>query len=400
MPRKLMKEMLSKENLKLKRITKVEKLREKGITLIALVVTVIILLILAGVTLNIALSENGLFERAKGGAEKYKEAQTNEEEFISDLEKEVNKYGNENPPPEKEIGSSEIASNLKEYQGKYVDLGLEVNNNSDTTDDWELFYATKDRIFLIAADYVPATNLETWGVIGNSGALKGNGFQQYSNYKYSVHWDGLKKFLSLPDLSVVMHEGYNLNEKRGNAWAVSHLLNKDAWEGIKKASSKKECIEFVTGGPTLEMWCAAWKEAVTGDDVLKPIEAEPVADEYGYYYRFGDIISKGSMYVNGTTDSAPSAPEKSKLQEYGTFFPHTETTYYCNGYWLASPHASNETFLTAICCRWGRLSYYSYFSFDLGVRPVVFLSPGESGAKLVKKGTDENKYDVVMEALD
>lgn len=34
---------------------------EHGITLVALVVTIIILLILAGVTINMALGDNGLF---------------------------------------------------------------------------------------------------------------------------------------------------------------------------------------------------------------------------------------------------------------------------------------------------------------------------------------------------
>ena len=90
-------QMKERENLKLKRRAKREKLKERGITLIALVVTIIILLILVGVTLNIALSDNGLFEKAKGGTEKYKEAQTNEEELVADLEKEIDNYGGGNP---------------------------------------------------------------------------------------------------------------------------------------------------------------------------------------------------------------------------------------------------------------------------------------------------------------
>lgn len=38
---------------------------ERGITLIALVVTIIVLLILAGVTITYALSDNGIFSKAK-----------------------------------------------------------------------------------------------------------------------------------------------------------------------------------------------------------------------------------------------------------------------------------------------------------------------------------------------
>ena len=60
--------------------------REQGITLVALVITIIILLILAGVTLTTALSENGLFQRAKVSAEKYKEAEEDEKEKIEGIE--------------------------------------------------------------------------------------------------------------------------------------------------------------------------------------------------------------------------------------------------------------------------------------------------------------------------
>ena len=72
-------------NSKLKEIAQKQKLQEKGITLIALVVTIIILLILAGVTLNIALSDNGLFNKAKKAADDYKEAQDRELEEIENF---------------------------------------------------------------------------------------------------------------------------------------------------------------------------------------------------------------------------------------------------------------------------------------------------------------------------
>ncbi len=73
------------ENLKFKKISKKQKWQERGITLIALVITIIILLILTGVTLNIALSDNGLFSKTKKAAEDYKEAQNEEEESIRQI---------------------------------------------------------------------------------------------------------------------------------------------------------------------------------------------------------------------------------------------------------------------------------------------------------------------------
>ena len=45
-----------------------QRKHEKGITLIALVVTIIVLLILAGVAFSLAVGNNGLFTRAEGAS--------------------------------------------------------------------------------------------------------------------------------------------------------------------------------------------------------------------------------------------------------------------------------------------------------------------------------------------
>ena len=66
-----------KENCKkiLKRIKK----EVKGITLIALVVTIIVLLILAGVALSLTVGNNGLFRRAENAANTWQMAEINEQ---------------------------------------------------------------------------------------------------------------------------------------------------------------------------------------------------------------------------------------------------------------------------------------------------------------------------------
>ena len=62
------------------------KLREqKAITLIALIITIIVLLILAGITVA-QLSNNGLFNNAKIAKEKYQKARELEDEIIGDYE--------------------------------------------------------------------------------------------------------------------------------------------------------------------------------------------------------------------------------------------------------------------------------------------------------------------------
>ena len=61
------------------------KRTQKGITLIALVVTIVVLLILAGVSLNAIFSENGIINRAKDAQSKMDEATQNDLDSINSL---------------------------------------------------------------------------------------------------------------------------------------------------------------------------------------------------------------------------------------------------------------------------------------------------------------------------
>ena len=60
--------------------------KNAGITLIALIITIIVLLILAGVTINMVLGENGLFNKAKTSVGKYENEQSNENFTLSEYE--------------------------------------------------------------------------------------------------------------------------------------------------------------------------------------------------------------------------------------------------------------------------------------------------------------------------
>ena len=62
----------------------------KGITLIALIITIIILLILAGVTINIVLGENGLFSTAKRVVGNYQNEQERELGLINQIGNTIN----------------------------------------------------------------------------------------------------------------------------------------------------------------------------------------------------------------------------------------------------------------------------------------------------------------------
>ena len=71
-------------------IKKKEKTKNKGITLIALVITIIVLLILAGVTINLTLGENGIFRTAEMAGKNYTQAQEQELAGLANFENEIN----------------------------------------------------------------------------------------------------------------------------------------------------------------------------------------------------------------------------------------------------------------------------------------------------------------------
>ena len=77
-------------------------MKNKGITLIALVVTIVVLLILAGITISLVFSENGIIAKAKEAAEKTNQAAINEQEQMNEvvgyLENALNGMGGSNPP--------------------------------------------------------------------------------------------------------------------------------------------------------------------------------------------------------------------------------------------------------------------------------------------------------------
>ena len=289
------------------------------------------------------------------------------------------------------IGSTEVSGELKKYQGKYVDIGLDINDSKkeDGTErpagDWELFYATTDRIFLIAADYVPVTKLTEWGVIGDRGALSDPGFQRFSYYTYNVNWPSTPKtFLKLPDLDVVMHGEYRLDPTSPipNSIAVSHLLNTAAWDGIKEAAGKKDSIDFVIGGPTLEMWCAAWEVAIKGNpDDLVALEADPQTNGTGYKVKYNGT-SGCWLYVTG---SPKSKPDSDTLDKYKTFFPHSAVHDGCYGYWLASPSAYDDDWLMNVYSE-GEVSCNPCNAANYGVRPVVCLGSGVSLVEIAESG--------------
>jgi len=96
-----------------------------GITLISLVITVILLIILAGVAISLSLGENGIFRKAQQAREEYLNAQGYEETEIAKAVNEIDKYVDGN-------SRETVTIDKKEYE----DMKAKINalNNYSTNE--------------------------------------------------------------------------------------------------------------------------------------------------------------------------------------------------------------------------------------------------------------------------
>ena len=119
----------------------INKKYDKGITLVALVITIIILLILATISIQ-SLTNTGLFSKAQEAKEKSQNAEENQAKTLNEYEDELNKYisGDIKTPVKKvsdNIGNVLSTTDNTELQDAYgnkivVPAGFKIVSNSDT----------------------------------------------------------------------------------------------------------------------------------------------------------------------------------------------------------------------------------------------------------------------------
>ena len=120
------------------------KNKDKGITLIALVITIIILLILAGISISV-LTNQGLFKNAKIAQNATEKAEKEQGQRLNEYEDEINKYLN-NANEDEKIGlitdniNKELSktdnTKLKDEKGNriVVPAGFKIVNGATTVD--------------------------------------------------------------------------------------------------------------------------------------------------------------------------------------------------------------------------------------------------------------------------
>ena len=89
------------------------EIKEKGITLVALIITIIVLLILAGITINNVVGSKGILEQSKNATNAYKKSAAEESEALDFYANEIEKAQTKVQEPI--LKSGEYASNTTKY---------------------------------------------------------------------------------------------------------------------------------------------------------------------------------------------------------------------------------------------------------------------------------------------
>ena len=175
------------------------KKTEKGITLVALVVTIVVLLILAGVSINLVLGNNGIIAKAKEAETKSAEASQNDLKGMNALAEEMNNALGEKPKVDLskyKIGDSvnytyDPASSSYTLESKYSGYSSNQTIAQTTGLTWKVLNVDKENDTVDIISTNPTSSTVTFAnILGyNNGPYLMNEIckAQYSNKTLGVN---------------------------------------------------------------------------------------------------------------------------------------------------------------------------------------------------------------------
>ena len=366
--------------------------KNKGITLIALIITIVILLILLAVSIDLVIDGkifNSAEKAVNGTNAKVAQEQTRIDELMEEwnrLEQDqcAHTWGEENITKAAtctetgtktrtctkcgkvetvtiqalghnivngvctrcgvnfEMTASDVANKPSIY-------GSTVTNYNANGIKWKVFYATTDRIYLIASDYVHYSKL--------TNAYK-NGASCYNTgtYPYSYYWasGGTSLETTGRQDGIFMATGYTLNSSKDNSKPVSGLLNTNNWTDFVDTNY----ADYAIGGPTLNMYIASWNAK-------------------GYTTLYTNTNTNGYYVGTSANPTTTSVDMSSDKAGYGDtlYYPYQSSYSNCYGYWLVAPSAARTDGIMSVYDD-GSVDYGTYGSYAFGVRPLVSLKSG------------------------
>lgn len=373
----------------------------QGITLVALVVTIVVLLILAGVSLNLVLGENGIISKAREASTKTVQAQQNSEIEMNLLEQELANATKEPDPAE----GVKIPTGFY-YVGGTKTSGIVISDNVNDKDKYKNKAVVGTDLLGNQYVWIPCTTDSTrsklqyarteWGVevdgADNSRAIKdeltltdssvtysdadtANGINadvskeivaqikaektsvaKYGGYyigRYEVGKNGdtaVVKYNQTPYASITWSTAYGLAKQIiTNSEATSYLCSSYAWDtAVNFIQNNSTAKNYAT---SIEGFNGNWNPQAVKDpsgNVIKPAGTSQQLNT-GLTTQFCNIFDMGGNEAEFTTELNPGTSETVVLRG-GDY-----------NYYIDSPAGY----------RWDSVSGSAYI--DLGFRATLFL---------------------------
>ena len=329
-----------------------EKKRQenKGITLIALVVTIVVLIILATVSILAVFGDNGIIKKSQEAKDLYGEEKRTE---------------------------SNSLDHYADYIGNYLEKKEESKEEGITaTVDGKTVTITKDNVATylgrVVSNYKPTTNTVTVGT--NTYTVSNNYRLYYVDFEKKYNKDEVSVFLKadctgnryeLPITDTTASTADNVKIKalnpslykdgitsptasNANMQAVTFLTNTSNWNSLKIGASLADKVNYVVGAPSVEMMFDSYntKYGLTDDAMNKgTLTADTKRAKLFYQYpttinTYGSNLgyevgpNNSSSAVNGYNYYTSQYSVKTDATIDSMYYPG-DNQYY----WLASPSA-------------------------------------------------------------
>ena len=349
------------------------------------------LLILAGVTINLAVNNQGIFNKAKTATRAYKNASEEEEASLALLENEIDKYipKNDDSKVSEEITyteNGETKTLTKDtVAGTKIGTTANISGKDGVTGvslDWYLFDVSDDgkTAYLVSTPtyWVPDTTKEVSGAYppklvsssnSNTGAIR----QAIQKKKSGTSWDSytyekatytpsdttLNYFKSVNPLWSAQRGSVDFKSLNENEQEACYLADADIFAGIKDQVNNadgnlKGKIQTLVGGASAEQWCKAYNKQSGSSKITCAYQA---TNTPGYIYKVNETVQNSGWYTNNKTIVGNDI--------YGAAYTNSRSdnsTYpFSNCYWwLASPSASSSYDVCSVIGDISGLYYNSY----------------------------------------
>ena len=266
----------------------IKVIREKGITLVALVITIIVLLILAGITINSVIGSKGILNNAKKAANAYNKSATEENEvldyYANEMEKASIGKGSSESTPITYTDTNGNTQTLAKDTAAGTKVGTTVVDGQ--TLDWYLFDVSDDgkTAYLVSTQtyWVPDTTKVVSGAYtpklvssydNNTYAMRqaiqklSNGTNSYSSSSvtYNPSTSSLNYYKSVNSQWSAQRGSTAFASLNENEQAACYLADAEIFAGIKDQVNNangnlKGKIKSLVGGASIEQWCKAYNK--------------------------------------------------------------------------------------------------------------------------------------------